>query len=83
MKEKTEGFLIVTGLYPNETDRKRSGTRAPLPFEVCLFAQGLIDFRNVARGKFRACFGISDDRAAFVTAADQRAVQHIPNLLFH
>lgn len=30
VKEKLEGILIVTGLYPNETDRKRSGTRAPL-----------------------------------------------------
>ena len=30
VKEKTEGILIVTGLYPNEIDRKRSGTRAPL-----------------------------------------------------
>ena len=32
VKEKLEGILIVTGLYPNETDRKRSGTRAPAPF---------------------------------------------------
>ena len=30
VKQKTVGILIVTGLYPNETDRKRSGTRAPL-----------------------------------------------------
>ena len=33
VKQKTVGILIVTGLYPNENemDRKRSGTRAPLP----------------------------------------------------
>lgn len=30
MKQKNERNLIVTGLYPNETDRKRSGTRVPL-----------------------------------------------------
>ena len=30
MKQKNEWNLIVTGLYPNETDRERSGTRAPL-----------------------------------------------------
>ena len=30
VKQKTEGILVVTGLYPNETDRKRSGTRTPL-----------------------------------------------------
>ena len=39
MKEKTEGILIVTGLYPNETDRKRSGTRAPLREYVRITAQ--------------------------------------------
>ena len=37
MKEKTEGFLIVTGLYPNETGRqqkeKERSTR-PAPFKV-------------------------------------------------
>ena len=31
VKQKTVGILIVTELYPNEMDRKRSGTRAPLP----------------------------------------------------
>lgn len=30
MKQKNKRNLIVTGLYPNETNRKRSGTRAPL-----------------------------------------------------
>ena len=30
MKQKSKGIFIVIGLYPNETDRKRSGTRAPL-----------------------------------------------------
>ena len=31
VKQKSKGIFIVIGLYPNETDRERSGTRAPLP----------------------------------------------------
>ena len=31
VKQKSKGVFIVIGLYPNETDRERSGTRAPLP----------------------------------------------------
>lgn len=30
VKQKGEEIFIVIGLYPNETDRERSGTRAPL-----------------------------------------------------
>ena len=30
MKQKNEWNLIVTGLYPNEIGRKKSGTFAPL-----------------------------------------------------
>ena len=30
VKQKSKGVFIVIGLYPNETDRERSGTRAPL-----------------------------------------------------
>ena len=30
VKQKSEEIFIVIGLYPNETKRKRSGTRAPL-----------------------------------------------------
>ena len=30
VKQKSKVVFIVIGLYPNETDRKRSGTRAPL-----------------------------------------------------
>ena len=30
VKQKSKGIFIVNGLYPNETDKKRSGTRAPL-----------------------------------------------------
>ena len=30
VKQKSKGVFIAIGLYPNETGRKRSGTRAPL-----------------------------------------------------
>ena len=30
VKEKSKGIFIVIGLYPNETDRERSGARVPL-----------------------------------------------------
>lgn len=30
VKQKSKGIFIVIGLYPNETDKKRSGTCAPL-----------------------------------------------------
>ena len=30
VKQKNKGISIVIGLYPNETDRERSGTHAPL-----------------------------------------------------
>lgn len=30
VKQENKGISVAIGLYPNETDRKRSGTRAPL-----------------------------------------------------
>ena len=33
VKQKNKGIFIVIGLYPNETDRERSGARAPLLFD--------------------------------------------------
>ena len=36
VKQKSKGDFIVIGLYPNETDRERSGTHAPLLNVLCV-----------------------------------------------